>query len=187
MMSYLRDKAKYLREPYRLRVHVGYGLLLWFTATARPRPTPFLVGSGMIVLGILIRAWASGIVQKDEQLATEGPYSLCRDPLYVGNFLIGFGFTAVNGQLWSAGVLVLYLLLFYPPTLRKETRKMREFFGEAFEQYRREVPRFWPRLTPYRTLGGWSFRQYFLENKDYVNEGAVLLCWLYTVYLYLGG
>lgn len=186
MASFLRDKMKYVREPYRLRVHVGYGLLIWFTATALPTLPWFYVGSGAIVLGLLIRAWASGIVKKDQELATEGPYSLCRDPLYVGNFLIGYGFTAVHGQLWSVAVLTLYFLLFYPPTLRKESRKMQDFFGEEFERYRREVPRFVPRLTPYKTLSGWSFHQYFRENKDYLNESAVLICWLYTLYVFLG-
>lgn len=185
MIEFLKDKKKYITEPYRLRVHLGYILIITLAFTAQPSRTLFLIGSGAIFAGLLIRIWASGIVKKDEELAVEGPYSLCRNPLYVGNILAGYGFSAINGQLWGVGLLTLYLVAFYPMTIRRENRKMLEFFGEEFERYKDEVPALIPRLTPYSTLGGWSFKQYFWENKDFVNEGLVLLFWAYTLYRYL--
>ncbi len=184
MIEFLKDKVKYLKEPYRLRVHIGYVLIITIAMTARPSLERLAVGTAGIFLGVLIRAWASGIVMKDEELAVEGPYSLCRNPLYVGNILIGYSFTIINGTLWSVGVLTLYLLLFYPYVIRREANKMRKFFGEEYEEYSQEVPILIPRLTPYKTLSGWSFEQYFSENKDFVNESLVLIFWVYTVYLF---
>lgn len=186
LTDFLRDKRKYVREPYRLRVHLAYLLLLLFAWTAKPQPPDFRVGTALIGLGVLVRAWASGIVVKDEELAVEGPYSLCRNPLYVGNMLIGYGFCFANAQLWSFAVLTLYFLLIYPFTLRKEERKLEEFFGQDYHRYREEVRRFIPRLTPYRTLAGWKPYQYFVDNMDWLNEGAVLLIWLYVLSRYLG-
>ncbi len=183
--DFLRDKLKYIREPYRLRVHLAYVLLVVFAWAAEPGPTGFWSGTVLVGLGVLIRAWASGIVKKDEELAVEGPYSLCRNPLYVGNFSIGYGFCFINGNVWSFVALTLYFLLIYPFTVRKEERKLEEFFGREFDRYRREVRRFIPRLSPYRSLGGWSPYQYFVDNMDWLNEGAVLLIWLYTFSLYL--
>lgn len=185
MKEFFQDKVKYLKEPYRLRVHVGYLLIIIFTVTAQPDRLFFWLGTIGVTSGILIRAWASGIVKKDEELATDGPYSLCRNPLYVGNILIGYSFTCFNGQLWSVAVLTIYLLIFYPMTISREEKKLNEFFGEQFTKYKHEVPLLLPRLTPYSSLKGWSLQQYFFENKDIVNEGLVMLCWFYVLYLYL--
>jgi len=146
-----------------------------------------MIGSAGVLLGLVIRAWASGIVKKDEELAVEGPYSLCRNPLYVGNILIGYSFTLIQGEWWSVTALTIYLLAFYPFTIRKEHRKMQDFFGDEFEKYRKEVPLLIPRLSPYKTLGGWSFEQYFIENKDIVNESLVVIFWAYTAYVFFGG
>lgn len=185
MTDFLKDKVKYIKEPLRLRVHIGYVLIITFTLTAEPTSTLYWLGTASVGLGLLIRVWASGIVMKNEELAVEGPYSLCRHPLYVGNILIGVGFASINGQLWAGITLLVYLLLFYPFTIKKEDRRMGELFGEEFDQYKSEVPRLIPRLTPYETLEGWSFNQYFVENKDIVNEGLVVLFWCYTLYLFL--
>lgn len=184
-MEFLRDKMKYIREPVRLRVHLGYLLMIVITLTSTPVNPLFEIGTALIFTGVIIRAWASGIVKKDEELATEGPYSLCRNPLYVGNILIGFGFCFINTQLWSFLVLIVYLAIFYTLAIRKETRKMEDFFPEEFEDYREHVPMLIPRLTPYTTISGWSFEQYFSENMDFVNEGFVLLFWTYTLYKFL--
>jgi protein-S-isoprenylcysteine O-methyltransferase Ste14 len=187
MIDYLKDKTKYIKEPYRLRVYFGYILIIIFSFNANPSYTRFYIGTAGVFLGIIIRAWASGIVKKDESLAVEGPYSLCRNPLYVGNILIGYSFVIFQGELWSLIALTAYLLLFYPMTIRFEEQKMENLFGDEFNRYRREVPLLMPRLTPYETLRGWSFYQYFVENKDVVNEGLVLVFWAYCGYqLFLG-
>ncbi len=185
MIDFFKDKTKYIKEPRRLRVHVGYILAIAFALTANPARIRLYFGTVGILLGVLIRAWASGIVKKDESLAVEGPYSLCRNPLYVGNILIGYAFVTIQGEPWSLITLTAYLLIFYPVTIRYEENKMESLFGEEFHKYRREVPVLVPRLTPYTTLKGWSFKQYFLENKDIVNESFILILWGYTVFQFV--
>lgn len=185
MKKFLQKKKKYLKEPWRLRVHLAYLLVIIFALSARPESPLFPIGSLLIWAGIIIRAWASGIIKKDDELATNGPYSLCRNPLYVGNFLIGYGFCFVNGNPVTFGLITAYFLLIYPFTIRKEEQKLGRFFEEEFNEYSRNVRRFLPRLTPYSSLGGWSPYQYFVDNKDFLNEGAVLIFWGYTLYGYL--
>jgi len=182
MYEFFKDKKKYIREPWRLRVHLAYVLMILFAVTADPVLLSFWIGTGMIAAGITIRAWASGIVKKDEQLAVEGPYSLSRNPLYVGNFLIGYGMCFLNGGYWAFGVITVYFVSIYPFTIRKERRKLKQLFGDEFEEYREHVPLFIPRLTPYDTLRGWSLKQYLVENKDVLNEAAVVLCWCIVYY-----
>ena len=65
--------------------------------------SPLRPGQGLTaaaLLGEALRTWSSGTLVKNEVLTTEGPYALCRNPLYVGNFLIGFG-----GALFGHGTL----------------------------------------------------------------------------------
>ncbi len=185
MKQFLMEKTKYIREPWRLRVHLAYLLLIIFSLTADPQGNFFWIGSGLIIIGLLIRAWASGIIKKDDELATDGPYSLCRNPLYVGNFMIGYGFSFINGHPASFIAITVYFLIIYPFTLRKEETKLEKFFGDDFIAYRSQVRRFIPRLTPYTKLGGWSLHQYLVDNKDFLNETAVLLLWFWTIWQFL--
>src|SRR5437879_2883926 len=63
------------RVARRIRVPLGFvlaGAYLWL---ARPTWTSILIGLALIVTGLVIRAMASGHVQKNEQLATSGPYA----------------------------------------------------------------------------------------------------------------
>ncbi len=184
VIDYLKDKWKYIEEPWRIRVHMAYFLLIVFAFSARPAAPYFWVGTAMVWAGVLIRAWAAGIIKKDNELAVEGPYSLCRNPLYVGNFLIGYGICVINSHWWSFALLTVYFLLIYPFTIKKEERKLSQFFGDTFARYKQQVRRFIPRLTPYKTVGGWSIRQYLIDNKDFLNEGAVLVLWAWTLYLF---
>jgi protein-S-isoprenylcysteine O-methyltransferase Ste14 len=185
MIDYLKKKKKYLKEPWRLRVNLAYFLMIVFAVSARPIEPYFWIGTAMVAAGVIIRAWASGIIKKDDELATEGPYSLCRNPLYVGNFLIGYGICAINTHWWNFGLLTAYFLLIYPFTIRKEERKLNRLFQEDFAAYKEKVRRFIPRLTPYKTLFGWSPYQYFVDNMDFLNEGAVIILWAYTFYIFI--
>src|SRR5262245_26146854 len=71
---------------------------------ARPRDIfdihdPLGCGGGLlIVLGLVLRSWAGGILHKGAELTTTGPYRLIRNPLYVGSFLMMSGFCAVIAE-----------------------------------------------------------------------------------------
>ncbi len=185
MKSFFANKIKYLREPWRLRVHLAYFFIVIFALSANPEGAFFWTGSLLIPGGLMIRAWASGIIKKDDELATEGPYSFCRNPLYVGNFMIAYGFCFINGNPLSFLVITAYFLLIYPFTIRKEEGKLNKLFPKQFAEYRSSVRRFIPRLTPYTSPGGWNLHQYLIDNKDFLNEGAILIFWIYTIYIYI--
>ena len=113
------------------------------------------------MIGIAIRFWAGGYVKKDKELATTGPYSYVRNPLYVGNVLIAFGFCLLSGYLWSFAVFAALYAWLYIPSIRKEERTLNKLFGEDFVRYKENVRATWPRLTPYQKgSGGWSGSQW---------------------------
>jgi len=135
----------------RWRVPLGFLCAAVFLIFARPRPVTLLAGVTVSVFGLLLRAWASGHIQKNSALATSGPYAHTRNPLYLGNFLLGLGFTIGSGW-WPLGILFAALFLgIYLPVMRVESGTLAQLFGESYQKYVREVPLFFPRITPYRS------------------------------------
>jgi protein-S-isoprenylcysteine O-methyltransferase Ste14 len=53
----------------------------------------FLLGCLMVGLATIVRVWCALYIAgyKDDVLVTEGPYSICSNPLYFFNFLEGTG------------------------------------------------------------------------------------------------
>ena len=158
--------------------------MLVFTLLGQPSPLQWGIGAGIVAAGMLIRMWASGIVHKNDVLATTGPYGFVRHPLYVGNILIGIGFCVASGLLWSYAAFLAILLYFYPHTIRYEDRKLRRLFGEQWDEWASRTRALIPRL-PVRDGASekarWSGRLSFLRNGEpiHVLIGGLCLAWLY--------
>jgi protein-S-isoprenylcysteine O-methyltransferase Ste14 len=120
-----------------------------FLLLAEPTRASVFWGFWVALAGEALRTWASGVIVKTRELATEGPYRIVRNPLYVGNFLVGLGVAVMGGRL---GLLALFLAGFLPvyhALARKEEKHLLERYGEAFLTYCREVPRFLPDRVPW--------------------------------------
>src|ERR1700683_1332506 len=132
----------------RIRGPLGFlfaGLYFWL---ARPSWRSMMLGTVLILPGLLIRALASGHVRKNEALATSGPYAYTRNPLYLGSLLMGVGCAAAARSWWVGVVLVVMFFVIYLPVIRGEEKFLREEFPE-FEEYARQVPRMFPRVRPH--------------------------------------
>ena len=77
---------------------LGFACAALFFLLARPTPLTLLVGAIVAAPGLALRAWASGHLRKNESLAIGGPYAYTRNPLYLGSFLLGLGFTIAAGR-----------------------------------------------------------------------------------------
>jgi protein-S-isoprenylcysteine O-methyltransferase Ste14 len=131
-----------------VRVTVGYALGLLTLALARPSLSSLAAGFSVGVLGELIRLWASGHIEKTEKLATGGPYAHTRNPLYVGSTLLALGVAIAAASVIVVAAVVVYFAVFYPAVIAEESRFMRGKFGADYDAWSREVPAFFPRLTP---------------------------------------
>ena len=134
----------------RWRVPLGFVCGALFIFFARPTPKALLIGASVSILGLAIRAWAAGHIRKNAQLATSGPYAFTRNPLYLGSFLLGLGFTIASGRLLLGLLFAALFLGIYLPVMRVEASTMAQLFGEDYEQYRRSVPLFFPRISRFR-------------------------------------
>lgn len=144
--------AKHGTIVQRFRVPLGFIFAAVFLFFARPTLLSLIIGAVISILGLLIRAWASGHIRKNQTLAVSGPYAYTRNPLYVGSFIMGLGFTIASGVWWLAILFAILFLGIYLPVMRVETKELNAIFGESFENYAQTVPLFVPRLTAYRDV-----------------------------------
>ena len=111
-----------------------------------------MLGFALLAAATLWRIWCHLFIagSKNGDLAMNGPYSVVRNPLYLGNLLgvIGFGF-AVEQPLLAA-FLGLVFVLFYPAVVAKEETQLVRILGERYAAYCAAVPRWVPDWSLYR-------------------------------------
>jgi protein-S-isoprenylcysteine O-methyltransferase Ste14 len=160
------SKATWAKIARRIRVPVSFAFAILYFWLAKPTMISILVGAMVVIPGLLVRAFASGHVQKNEQLATTGPYAYTRNPLYLGSLILALGFALAARSWWIAGILVVMFFVIYLPVIRGEEAFLRDRFPE-FEDYALGVPRLFPRMTALENSGGvfswdlyWKHREY---------------------------
>jgi len=171
----------FYRHVVRRRVRWGYVCAALFLVFAEPSRLSVLLGLAPALLGEVLRTWSSGIIVKNRELATQGPYRLCRNPLYLGSFAIGVGVALMGGRWWFLPLFVAFYLPVYHALIRNEERDLEEAYGEEFRDYCRRVPRFWPDLAawpPEPTL--YDARRMWSKHKEWQAWLA-----LYGITLYL--
>jgi protein-S-isoprenylcysteine O-methyltransferase Ste14 len=171
----------------RIRVPLGFlfaAAFLWLAPRYATRNS-ILIGAGIALIGLLIRAWSTGHIVKNEELTTTGPYAHTRNPLYFGSFLLAAGFALAAH--WIAFVLVmLFWLVVYGPTITRERDFLRVKYSTAYAEFEANVPAFLPRLTPWsgpvggdRSSQGFSFSLYMRHNEWQAGLGYLgALAWL---------
>lgn len=125
--------------------------------------------------GLVLRGFASGHVQKDRQLTTSGPYAYTRNPLYLGSLIMAAGFAIAARSWWVVAFLLLMFVLVYAPVIAGEERYLRQTFPE-YEEYARQVPRFFPRLTPYQSQkSDYSSARYWKHREYQASLGCLIM------------
>lgn len=143
------------------------GLVPWWITRWRMQ-SPLLGFSGFRVIGALMIAAGIAIVLDSfarfalqglgtpapvlptRHLVVSGLYQYVRNPIYVGVLwvVLGQGMLLGDGRLLVYGVLLwlgfhVFIVGYEEPTLRIS-------FGSEYEAFRRNVPRWIPRLSPWR-------------------------------------
>jgi protein-S-isoprenylcysteine O-methyltransferase Ste14 len=113
------------------------------------------VGGGLFLLGLALRIWAQMHLRHrlpiKRQLTLTGPYRYVRNPLYVANTVLLLAATVVGELFWFLPIMLVYCAIIYSLVVRHEEAKLLRKYGGAYEEYRRQVPRWFPRLVGART------------------------------------
>jgi protein-S-isoprenylcysteine O-methyltransferase Ste14 len=111
------------------------------------------LGYLLLLGGVGLRMWSTLYIgqRKSKQLITDGPFSMCRNPLYLGSLLIAVGASFC----FENFVLLAYILAILIPVhllvIFAEEQKLLKNFGAAYQQYKREVPRLFPAFWRFKT------------------------------------
>jgi protein-S-isoprenylcysteine O-methyltransferase Ste14 len=181
--------ARWQKIARRIRVPLGFlagALYLYELLRRAPHPAAMAWSLALVLPGVALRAYASGTVKKNSELAVTGPYAYTRNPLYLGSMLIAAGFALALLSWPVALVLAVIFAVIYVPVIASEERFLRAAFP-GFADYCRQVPRLIPRLTPARQplaesgpsigVGGFSLMLY-LQHREYNAGVGVALLYL---------
>jgi protein-S-isoprenylcysteine O-methyltransferase Ste14 len=169
------------RIATRSRVPLGFAFAAAYVWLARPTWTSLLAGFAIALVGIVVRALASGHIRKNAALATTGPYAYTRNPLYLGSIIIAVGFIVAARNVWIGLAALAMFAFIYVPVITAEEKYLRSAFP-TYDGYAREVPRFLPRFTPYRSgavadesSGGFSGALYLRHREYNAALGAIAM------------
>ncbi len=155
-----------LKRLARARVPLGFALAAAVLYLARPTITTLAFGFPIAVAGIIFRGSAAGVIRKNKSLAQQGPYRMTRNPLYFGSFLLALGFAIMSGSLSAVMLLVVPSAVIFPVVIKNEEAYLRGAFGSEFEDFRRSVPSFLPRLLSSKIFESFSLECY-IANREY--------------------
>ena len=112
-----------------------------------------VAGIFLVILAVLGRFWSILYIggHKNALVMQEGPYSICRHPLYLFSTLGVAGLGAMLGSFVLTALLggMTFLILYV--TARKEERFLLSEFGDAYRSYAARTPRIWPKLSLFHT------------------------------------
>ncbi len=151
----MKTRYEKLRIPVsRLASAVAVFFLIFSTSRWEDRSllattALFTFGMFLIAIGSLGRMWCSVYIAgyKDRVLITQGPYSICRNPLYFFSTFGALGVGFCTETLAFPLALLLVMVLYYPLVIRKEEQRLREHFGSDFDEYAKRVPAIFPKFS----------------------------------------
>jgi len=141
-------------------VTVGF-VVPWWIAGWRVGTSFWAAGGAFLVLGGLVPLIESFVrfarvglgtpapIAPTEHLVVTGYYRYVRNPMYLGVLAIIVGNGLILGSLAVFGYAALVALGFALFVLGYEEPTLRRQFGAEYEEFRRNVPRWIPRLTPW--------------------------------------
>lgn len=149
---------------FKYRSYTPIPFLIMMVAYQQSNVWSLPLGLLIAVCGELIRLWAVSWAGSETRttgkvggtyLVINGPYAHISNPLYVGNILIYFGLGIMSFALFPyLQIIALAFFVFqYYEIIKEEEGFLKEKFGNDFAEYYKNVPRIFPRLTPYKKDG----------------------------------
>jgi len=145
---------------FTLRSYTPIPFLLVMIIFHNPTATTMTIGFIMVAFGEFMRFWGvayagsltrvTGNVGAPEVIVA-GPFAYVRNPLYVGNMLTYVGIGIMSNALfpWLILAAALWFAFQYYQIVMREEEFLEKEFGAEYLEFKRNVPRFIPRLSAY--------------------------------------
>jgi protein-S-isoprenylcysteine O-methyltransferase Ste14 len=119
-----------------------------------------VAGAALVTIGVLGRIWSTLYIagRKNNELVVAGPYSICRNPLYLFTIFIVAGLLCVFENVLMVAPVAALVALTHVASVHREERRLADLFGPAFAAYVERVPRLVPNPLLYQgaARGYWS-------------------------------
>ena len=153
---------KLFREKlFSLRSYTPIPFLLVMIIFSQPTVISMVLGFCIVAAGEFSRfygvAYAGSLTRVTGSVGAPavivaGPFSYLRNPLYMGNMLtyLGIGIMANALFPWLLLAALFWFSFQYYEIVLAEEEFLEKKFGTAYLEFKNHVPRFLPRLVPYR-------------------------------------
>ena len=147
---------------FKYRSYTPIPFVLVMLLFAYPNIWSLIAGFIVACIGESIRLWGVSWAGSETRttgtvggtyLIVSGPFAHLRNPLYLGNILMYTGLGIMSFALfpWLQIAGFLFFSLQYHFIVSEEEKYLEKTFGQEYEEYKKHVPRFIPRLTKYKT------------------------------------
>ncbi len=160
-----------------VKSRVPIGLAIVAVVLWRMNPRWLWPGFGVSMVGELIQLWCFASLNKSVDLACNGPYTVVRNPMYLGRFLIILGAVMLLGNAWLVLAYVVVYYFYMVNRVKREEVKLRPILGAPYADYCAKVNRFLPgRKYPGSTLLYWNWKL-LNQNHGWANLAGTLVFW----------
>ena len=114
-----------------------------------------VIGIPLAIFGLIARVYpaiylrkrgTTSALDKVVRIVDTGPYGLVRHPQYVGGILLLIGWFLIWGAIYCLYLVPLFILLIIAQAYIEEKYILEKEFGEAYEEYRKKVGMFFPKI-----------------------------------------
>jgi len=147
--------------------------LLWLTD-----PRWLLPGFLVSMAGEFIQLWCFASLNKDVDLACNGPYAVVRNPMYLGRFFILLGALMLLGNGWVVLAYVIVYYFYMTNRVKREEVRLRAALGAPYADYCAAVNRFLPgRAYRDNRVLYWNWKL-LRQNHGWANLAGTLAFWI---------
>ena len=148
------------QKIFEIRSYTPIPFIVLMLIFAKPTAPSLIIGFLLGLTGEAVRFWGVSIAGTETRttgpvgatnLIIDGPFAYVRNPLYVGNMMMYIGVGIMSFALMPYLLIVAYVFFLFQYTMivMKEEEHLHTAFGEEYDRYVANVPRFVPRLRPY--------------------------------------
>jgi protein-S-isoprenylcysteine O-methyltransferase Ste14 len=169
----------------KIRVPAGTLIGVVFLFLMHPSRRSLWIGAFVTLSGAALRVWAAGHIEKGRVLARCGPYARTRNPLYLGSFLMALGILLAGQGYWLLVPFFAFYASVYYPVMKAEEQELLNGHGNAFLDYSRSVPLFFPSLTARSGSSSEFLWARVIKNREHRNLAGLLVAELFLVLRWL--
>ncbi len=147
-----------------------------------------IIGLFLLFIGIVGRLYATLYIggmknsgNDGNSFINDGIYSVCRNPLYLFSFIALIGVLFLKGQISLIILGGVVFLLIYRFTILSEEAFLRNKFGESYEEFLKNTPRFFPNFSKFKYSERLEIRPFFLHKE--IKRAFVWLLGAFLIYI----